>query len=195
MRPQTFTNVPSTRKPSSPKLRLQAGADKPQQPNGRRNSKKSPEAQPSRARTRQSAALSGLRSWSAARSTASGWPMKPRALEDGAGQRASVVSLRVRESHARRKSNAREANHRVSAWCRQAPQVGRRRAGEAVGSCSSLWARTWRLPTMVTSIALVEPPADRRQPRRTLDAADAMAKVDDDEARCSRAAIMTRLEQ
>ena len=29
MRPQTFTDVPSTRKPSSLKLRLQAGADEP----------------------------------------------------------------------------------------------------------------------------------------------------------------------
>src|SRR5271169_6447445 len=29
MRPQKFTNVPSTRKPSSLRLRLQAGADEP----------------------------------------------------------------------------------------------------------------------------------------------------------------------
>ena len=29
MRPQTFTDVPSTRKPSSLRLRLQAGADEP----------------------------------------------------------------------------------------------------------------------------------------------------------------------
>ena len=121
-------------------------------------------------------------SWSAARSTASGWPMKPRALEDGAGQRASVVSLRALIARQGRNQRAR-GHHRVSAWCRQAPQMGRRRAGEAVGSCSLLWARTWRLPTMVTSITLVEPPADRPQPRRILDAADVMAKVDDDEAR------------
>ena len=44
MRPQTFTDVPSTRKPPHPsdRLRLQAGADDPR-PKRRRNSKKSPE--------------------------------------------------------------------------------------------------------------------------------------------------------
>src|SRR5271168_229423 len=58
MRPQTFTNVPSTRKPSSLRLRLQARADEPQPTYA--EFKKITRTQRSRARTRQSAALSGL---------------------------------------------------------------------------------------------------------------------------------------
>jgi hypothetical protein len=51
----------------------------------------------------------------AARSTASGSPMKPRALEDGAGQRASVVSPRARIARQGEKATRASHNYRAAA--------------------------------------------------------------------------------
>jgi hypothetical protein len=88
------------------------------------------------------------RSRSAASSAASGWAMLPRALEDGAGQRAGLVSPHGRASRAEGERSAREEQSSRCAMATPSVTNGEAAAGGAVMSRHALpGAGVLRSPT------------------------------------------------